>query len=416
MGVVPLTLRSTPRITAAKFRAILAKGTSAGSSPVTPIAFECYDIIAAAGLDPAILLAIFAKESQYGVTGIAPQTKNWGNVRTPQVAARSPATLNGFAVYPNWRIGLVDLCDRLNLKYIPRGLDTVETAIPVYAPASENDTDGYIAFVVDHVLSWQAEEVAPMAFDWDPKQWSTVDAFTAYLATLPPPAWLKGITFHNTAAPTRAQWQGMTHVRNLGIYYRDQVQNPDGSRGWPSGPNLFLAAATSFDGIFQGTPVNHPGTHAGPCNSDHLGIEIVGNYNLEPWPAPVNELVYGVLMAVCRWANVPVAKVVGHRECMPGHTDCPGTKIDPGAVRAELGRRIANVSTIDYKGTWGVKHPEIAYNPTFGFPSKWRAELDAGRSLGAVLSPEMGDAIVWQVFEFGVLKLVKATNQITVLR
>jgi hypothetical protein len=154
---VSLTLRSAPRISAAKFKDVLAQG----SSPITPIAFECYDIIAAAGLDPAILLAICKKESSLGTQGIATQTKSFGNVRTAQVPARSPVTIQGFAAYPNWRIGLIDLCDRLNLRYVFRGLDTVEKMVPIYAPASENDTQGYIAFITSHVQQWQAEE-APM--------------------------------------------------------------------------------------------------------------------------------------------------------------------------------------------------------------------------------------------------------------
>lgn len=249
-----------------------------------------------------------------------------------------------------------------------------------------------------------------MSFDWQPHRWATVADFTAYLATVPPPAWLKAITFHHTAAPTRTQWIGLQHVVNLGVYYRD-VQ------GWPSGPNLFLAAATVHDGIYQGTPILHQGTHAGPCNSSHLGIEIVGNYSTEPWPTPVSDLVYGVMVALCRWANLPAGKVVGHRECMPGHTACPGTKIDPNVVRFEMTRRLGG-GVPDYKAIWSAKHPEISFNPTWGIPTLWRKEIDAGRSLGAVLTPEMynaGDVVV-QGFDNGWVSYRRSNGQTQVLR
>src|SRR6187402_1299308 len=153
-----------------------------------------------------------------------------------------------------------------------------------------------------------------MAFAWNPIQFTDLTSFKSYLGTLKPPAWLKGLTIHHSAVPDQNTWQGMTHMKNIGAYYRDTL-------GWSAGPHLFLAAETQYDGIFQGTPLTTQGIHAGPCNYSRLGIEVVGNFNLKPWGPEVSALVYGVAILLMDWAKIPIKEVWVHRECMPGHTD-----------------------------------------------------------------------------------------------
>ena len=154
---MPLALRSTPRISPAQFTRVLDKF----GSPCAPIAQECYEIVRSAGLDPAIALAFFARESVFGTRGISAEIKNWGNVRTPfkpeRAIARHP---RNFAIYATWQDSLRDWCDRINERYIrERGLDTVEKAVPVYAPAADgNAVDAYIAHVNKLVAQWIAED------------------------------------------------------------------------------------------------------------------------------------------------------------------------------------------------------------------------------------------------------------------
>jgi hypothetical protein len=151
-----LTFKAAPRISAATFANVLQQF----GSPCAPIAQECYDIVVQHNLDPAVALAFFGKESVFGTRGVSVDTKNWGNVRL----AFNPARAIGqhpknFAIYPDWQTGLVDWCERIDQRYIADlGLDTIEKAIPTYAPASENDVDAYIKFVEDHVATWQALE------------------------------------------------------------------------------------------------------------------------------------------------------------------------------------------------------------------------------------------------------------------
>ncbi len=151
------TFRSQPRITAAQFSRVLIRY----QSPCAPISDECYTIIAQTGLDPAVSLAFFAHESVFGTRGIASETKNWGNVRAPykpeRASGRHP---RNFAIYPTWQDGLIDWCDRINERYVnERGLDTVEKAVPVYAPTSDgNQPQAYIDHVNKLIDDWMKED------------------------------------------------------------------------------------------------------------------------------------------------------------------------------------------------------------------------------------------------------------------
>jgi N-acetyl-anhydromuramyl-L-alanine amidase AmpD len=163
-----LTLASPPRISARQFAAVLARF----HSPVAPIAFQCYDLIASYGLDPAVALAFFGKESTFGTRGRSVEWRSWGNVRQAWIPALAvdPGGVGKFATYATWQHSLKDWCARIKERYVGKGLTTVETAIPVYAPASENDTAGYINFVVSHVAAWIHEDQAMAKTIWMPSE------------------------------------------------------------------------------------------------------------------------------------------------------------------------------------------------------------------------------------------------------
>lgn len=172
-------------------------------------------------------------------------------------------------------------------------------------------------------------------FAWSTIHYPTLDAYLQALLPFRKPSWIKGITIHHTAIPTRAQWHGRSTMENTKKYYI--------AKKWEAGPHLFLAALTPDklnDGIWAGTPLAVPGIHAGKCNSDHIGIEVVGAYDVAPWPCEVSDLVYGVTVALMKWGKIPASRVHGHRECLKNKS-CPGRAIDMNVVRAELRRRIS---------------------------------------------------------------------------
>lgn len=157
-----ITFRSSPRISQAQFVRVLERF----HSPCTPIAAECYNIVRSHGLDPAVALGFFAHESVFGTRGIAVETLSWGNVRTAFRPERAVGMYpRNFAIFRNWQDSLTDWCERINQRYIDeRGLDTVEKAIPVYAPSDDdNNVRRYIEHVTELIGDWRAEDGQPPA-------------------------------------------------------------------------------------------------------------------------------------------------------------------------------------------------------------------------------------------------------------
>ncbi|GIV96235.1 MAG: hypothetical protein KatS3mg057_0892 [Herpetosiphonaceae bacterium] len=167
---MPLTFKAPPRISPQQFARVLQRGTHLGPSPAAPLAFELYHIITGYGLDPAVALAFFAHESQYGNDGVCKEydTRNWGNVRTAvdqrRVVGVAHTPYGDFVRFGSWQDGLRDWCERILHRYIEQwGLDTVEKAIPRYAPSSDgNNEQRYIHHVNELVARWQAEDPAPV--------------------------------------------------------------------------------------------------------------------------------------------------------------------------------------------------------------------------------------------------------------
>lgn len=132
-----------PRISYAGFAAVL----QANRSPATGEAPGCYRAFTDAGVDPAVGLAIFRKESTFGKYGKAASTRSWGNIREPSGA---------FRIYSSWTAGARDAARLLTVygsnRIRPgRKTDTVQTMPYVWAPSSDgNAPDAY----GDKLASW----------------------------------------------------------------------------------------------------------------------------------------------------------------------------------------------------------------------------------------------------------------------
>lgn len=153
-----LTFRAEPRISRAAFTQILQRG----GSPAAGVGNELYDIIVAYGLDPAVALAFFQHESQFCTAGHCAREdlRNWGMLRRHVKAERNAGSSAGFARYASWQDSVRDWCELIIGRYINRGLDTVEKAIPVYAPrADRNVPEAYINAIRRLVASWSGRRV-----------------------------------------------------------------------------------------------------------------------------------------------------------------------------------------------------------------------------------------------------------------
>lgn len=151
----------------------LTRQAWAGLLAGTPIAAEApadtyYDLVTGYGLSHAFILAIGVKEHNLGraATGIQAtyHTKSWGNARSvilPASHGQIVVTPKGnYATFPTWRAGLDDLCYRLtapNYLYRLSNAVTVDTVIPIFAPASDgNDPAAYAAQVLAMMAGWRA--------------------------------------------------------------------------------------------------------------------------------------------------------------------------------------------------------------------------------------------------------------------
>ncbi len=129
---------------------------SAYHSPAVGLGQVLYQGSLASGVDDAYALAFFLHESRMGTTGVAVVTHSLGNIRC---TAEWPSCYEGYRRYPTWQAGARDWYRVMASVYLPAHLTTIETIVPVYAPASENDVGAYIVAVKAAVAAWRAGRV-----------------------------------------------------------------------------------------------------------------------------------------------------------------------------------------------------------------------------------------------------------------
>ncbi len=91
------------------------------------------------------------------------------------------------------------------------------------------------------------------------------------------------IVWHNTAAPSLAQWiksaeadrigglvPGISRIKSLEAFFRD-------NNHWSGCPHLFIAN----DLIWVMNPLTAPGVHSPSWNSTSIGIEMIGDFGVE---------------------------------------------------------------------------------------------------------------------------------------
>jgi len=178
-----------------------------------------------------------------------------------------------------------------------------------------------------------------MSFAVDIRHWKTVDEFSKHLQSHNPNAidWVKGIVIHHTYRPIQLQWKGQITMEGLKNYYIGLK--------WDAGPHLFVVANSpnkANDGIWQLTPLNMIGVHAGICNSTTWGIEVVGDYDKSEWDVQTKQLVVGVVGELAKWKSISInpSTLKGHRDCNSPKT-CPGKKINMDDVRLWVNQYIA---------------------------------------------------------------------------
>lgn len=150
-----MPMKGPPTITAEKIDEVL----KSYGSPATGLGQVIYDEGVKRGINPAVALAFFIKESSAGTAGIARETNSWGNIRGDNGPAGG---IRGFKAYNNFEEGVKDWYRLIDDKYLAqpseggRGYTHLSQVIRTYAPQSDgNNEKNYVATVKGLVQGWE---------------------------------------------------------------------------------------------------------------------------------------------------------------------------------------------------------------------------------------------------------------------
>jgi hypothetical protein len=163
------------------------------------------------------------------------------------------------------------------------------------------------------------------------KVWNIAE-FEVYLNGLTITRKWAGVTIHHTAAPSLAQrLDGLTvqHIRNMQYGY-ENPRSEEKRKAWTSGPHLYT---DDRDHIYGMCPLNERGVHAVSFNAAYVGIEMLGDYDVEDPKTGrgkrVIELSVATTVLLLRKlgleANATTLKF--HRDDPTTKKTCPGTLI-----------------------------------------------------------------------------------------
>jgi len=305
------------------------------SSPMLSTVDACHK---AAGPHSALILAILAKESEYGTTGAGSKVLNPGNV--------SCGWKDGGHVwcrYATWFNGILAIRERIEGNAYATAV-TLADLLNIYAPPFENDTRQYVAQTAERINGYLSGGVPPMptpvvTFGRVPRPANYQDrALPTELNT----AWddlgprtIKAVCLHRmigTLTGTDAYFRGDARQKartDFGIGLGKVYQwTPLAGRvaPWANGP----ATDVEGDGIAF---VKRYGV--GAVNRDVASVEIAGNYETAV-PAPdLDRIVETVAWIVDGAARVPwdrwpnnndgLHMLLGHFEFGP--KECPGSVV-----------------------------------------------------------------------------------------
>lgn len=189
--------------------------------------------------------------------------------------------------------------------------------------------------------------------------------FDSYLATIKFNAWRpQFVVLHNTQNPRLADWHkisGQQRMKGLENFYKS-VQK------WSAGPHLFVAD----DLIWAFTPLNTSGIHAPSWNHISWGVELVGDYEVEPLSDSLRHNAIVALAGLHRLAGLDPATLRLHKEDpKTTHKGCPGKHIS----KSDFQSRIAAQISADHPGEHQPGVAETVAAP----PSKTRKSAGTGK-------------------------------------
>ncbi len=173
----------------------------------------------------------------------------------------------------------------------------------------------------------------------------TPSAFSDYVATISFPAWRpQFVVLHNTATPKLSEWHslpGDVRMRNLENYYKNDQQ-------WSAGPHLFVAD----DLIWVFTPLNVSGVHSPSWNAVAWGVEMVGDYSVEPFGTAVRENVLSALATLHAALGLSPDTLRLHKEDPRTTHICPGKNV----IKADIIQGVHEKLAVGEHIPGGINH------------------------------------------------------------
>ena len=138
-------------------------------------------------------------------------------------------------------------------------------------------------------------------------------------------SWADSVCLHHTGSPDLSMRRGgliVQHIRNIRDYYKD--------KGWSSGPHLFLDDI-DINGM---SPLSARGVHAKSFNAKSIGIEVLGNYDVEDprsgrglkcWNLAA-QTTAAILKRLNKEPNE--STILFHRDDFKTSKSCPGDKVN----------------------------------------------------------------------------------------
>jgi peptidoglycan hydrolase-like protein with peptidoglycan-binding domain len=168
----------------------------------------------------------------------------------------------------------------------------------------------------------------------------TASLFDDYVRDLVISDWKASfVVLHNTSEPRLADWHkvsGEQRMQNLQEYYR----NPDPSvhkAAWSAGPHLFVAD----DLIWVFTPLTTSGVHSPSWNAISWGVEMVGEYDEEPFGEQVRNNTIAALASLHAKLGFDPRGLRFHKEDpKTTHRDCPGKYVSKSDIIARVTDRV----------------------------------------------------------------------------
>jgi hypothetical protein len=106
-------------------------------------------------------------------------------------------------------------------------------------------------------------------------------------------------------------------------YYRNE-------KGWSAGPHLFVDDQPA--GIWVFTPLTTPGVHAKSFNGRSLGLEMLGNYDVEDFDsgrgALVRDHAVAAIAILSAALDIDPEWMMCHRDEPSTTKTCPGNNVD----------------------------------------------------------------------------------------